>query len=96
MEKTKYFYRPDDYSIYEKVDGGYTSQANIKRHCSGNTYSYETLVDHKFIPCNEEDLPALKEKEDLYYEWMSWSTRPDGHGGNKGGTMEQYLKMKNG
>lgn len=92
----KYLYRPSDYSIFQMIDSGeYTHQDNINREWIGNTYTYKTLINVGFIPCTEDDFEWLKEKHDEYYEYLSWSHRSDGHGGVKGGTFEEFLKIKN-
>lgn len=93
MIKPKYFYRPNDYSIFHKLENGkYTHEMNLKHSWIGHEYEYDILIKCGFVPCTEAELPALKEKHDLYYEWVTWSGRSDGHGGCKGGTMEEYLK----
>jgi len=95
MTKSKYLYRPSDYSIFQMIENGeYTHKDNIDREWIGNTYDYETLIDHGFKPCTEDDFDWLKEKHDEYYEYLSWSHRSDGHGGAKGGTFEEFLKIK--
>jgi hypothetical protein len=92
----KYLYRPDDYSVFQMTDSGeYTHKDNIDREWVGNLYDYRTLIGCGFKPCTEDDFGWLKEKHDLYYEYLSWSSRPDGHGGVKGGTFEEFLKVKN-
>ncbi len=92
----KYLYRPSDYSIFQITDDGtYTHQDNINREWVGHKYSYETLIGHNFVPCTEDDFDWLKEKRELYYEYVAWASRSDGHGGSKGGTFEEFLEIKN-
>jgi len=97
MEKTpKYLVRPTDFSLFVKTESGeYTHELNVRHKWTGNTYTYERLVDSfNFFPCTEKELKKIKEKNDLYYKWMSWTTRSDGHGGVKGGTFEEFLKLQ--
>jgi len=54
-------------------------------------YTYEVLISHDFKPCTEEDFPRLKREQTLYYDFVSWQGRNDGHGGCKGGTIEEYF-----
>lgn len=91
-----YFYRPNDFTVYHKrEDGTYSHQIDIDRGWSGGGgYQYETMVASNFIPCTPEEFPELKRKSKLYYEYLSWSCRPDGHGGSKGGTFEEFLARK--
>jgi len=56
--------------------------------------SYDILKSHGFIKCTESDFSWIREKHKTYYEYLSWSTRSDGHGGSKGGTMKEFLKRK--
>jgi len=92
----KYFYRPTDYAIFQMTDSDeYTHKNNIDREWVGNLYDYTTLIGCGFKPCTEDDFDWLKEKHDLHYEYVSWASRSDGHGGSKGGTFEEFLKQKN-
>jgi hypothetical protein len=90
-----YLYRPNDFSVFHKMKSGeYTHEMNIERGWSGNGYQYNTLIAADFVPCTPEEFPELKRKNKLYYEYLSWASRPDGHGGSKGGTFEEFLARK--
>ena len=90
----KYIYRPNDFSIFVELDNGeYTLEANLESHTQHNSYTYDELVNaFGFIPCTEDELPELKIKHDSHHAYTLWASRPDGHGGAKGGTKEEYLK----
>lgn len=96
METPKYLVRPNDFSVFVKTNSGeYTHEMNIRHKWIGNTYTYERLVDAcNFFPCTEKELKEIKAKNDLYYKWLSWAGRSDGHGGAKGGTFEEFLKLQ--
>jgi len=95
MKRPDYLYRPTDYSIFKKIDNGkYVHMEYIKQGCF-HEYSYESLMNCNFLSCTEDDFIELKKNHDLYYEYLSWSTRSDGHGGSKGGTMAEFLQIKN-
>ena len=94
-KEPEYFYRPNDYSIFYKVKGGYSQKRDIENYV-GSVYSLEVLLSHGFISCTEEELPELKRKHDLHYEYVSWSGRSDGHGASKGGTMNEFLRIVKG
>ena len=96
MEKPKYLVRPGDYSLFVQTEEGeYTHEINIRHNWIGNKYSYERLVDSfNFFPCTEKELKEIKKKNELYNKWISWTTRSDGHGGAKGGTFEEFLKLQ--
>lgn len=55
-------------------------------------YPVDTLLSHGFYPATEEDFPALEKKRQEYVAFTVWQNRSDGHGGIKGGTMEEFLK----
>jgi len=90
-----FFYRPDDFVIFEKIENdNYVLQDNLLRS-HRHEYSYECLCSHNFIPCTESEFPLLKENHDQWMEYMKWYTRSDGHGGSKGGSFDEFLKFKN-
>jgi hypothetical protein len=90
-----YFYRPNDFVVFHKMKNGeYTHEMNIERGWEGNGYQYETMVACDFVPCTPEEFPELKRKSKQYFEYLSWASRPDGHGGSKGGTFEEFLNRK--
>lgn len=87
----QYLVRPDDFVVFtlRNTDGEYSADKN-----SIIKYRYKSLVDLGFYAATEEDLPELKKKSHLYYQWLIWESRPDGHGETKGGTFEEFL-LKN-
>jgi len=42
----------------------------------------------------EDEFPSLIQRGEEYYAYLSWSSRPDGHGGSKGGTIEEFRSHK--
>lgn len=97
MENPKYLARKADGAVWEiNEDGTYTRLENKGDPNRPQTkHEYQTLLRHKFYPVTEEDFPKLKEKFDEYYEWFDWTNRSDGHGGVKGGTIEEFRAIKN-
>ena len=92
-EQPLYMYRPSDFSIYHRVDeNGYVHRDNIGKKDCGNRHRYDTLIFAGFIPCEESDFEELDKKRDEHMNFRKWYNRSDGHGGIKGGTMEEYLK----
>jgi hypothetical protein len=93
-----YLYRPDDYSIFYKVktEEGFTyiHEISFERGYKGHGHQYKTLIACDFKPCTKADFKELAAKKKEYYEWLSWSCRNDGHGGCKGGTMEEFRNRK--
>jgi len=93
-----YLYRPDDYSIFHRVEingeSVYIHEMNIERGYKEHGYAYKTLIACDFKPCTKKDFKSLKEKKEEYYAWLSWTTRNDGHGGHKGGTIEEYRNRR--
>jgi hypothetical protein len=94
MEFPKYLARPTDHTIFERQKNGMYRHLLDKKHYSGHDYSYEKLIECEFYPCEESELSKIREKSKMYYQWLSWHTRSDGHGGIKGGTMEDFLKLR--
>lgn len=98
----KYLVRPDDYHIFEidEFNGCYRSYTtrNIRSDGRPNAqkhFTYENLTkNYNFFPITEEEIPTYEEKHNLYFEFISWQTRSDGHGGVKGGTFEEFLAKK--
>lgn len=93
-----YLYRPDDFAIFYKVEHQgeitYQHEHSFERGYHGHGHKYETLIACDFKPCTKADFKELAAKKKEYYEWLSWSCRSDGHGGSKGGTMEEYRNRK--
>lgn len=96
MELPKYLIRPSDNAIFQLTeDDCYAHKDSINKDYLYNCYPYETLHNLAFTPCDEEDLIEVLEKQKLYFEYQKWVTRSDGHGGIKGGSMSEFLKIKN-
>jgi hypothetical protein len=99
MKTTRYIYRPNDYTVFEEIyDDKFTLQNNIGiknfEMNEFNTYSYDELIGFGFIECQKEELQEVAEKHELHFDYISWSGRPDGHGGAKGGTMDEFLATR--
>ena len=91
-ETPEFLYRSHDYSIFIKVGNGrYYHEIDIKRDWMSDGHDYEVLVNHGFKPCTKDDFEELEARHALYQGYKSYSRRNDGHGGVKGGTMEEYL-----
>lgn len=90
----KYLARPSDGSILKRNENGTYSFMNSKSY-KPNEHELESLLNLDFEIVTEEDFARLKEKYDLYYEWLSWAGRSDGHGGSKGGSFEEFMDQKN-
>lgn len=45
------------------------------------------------MPILESDFPKMEARSEQYYSFLSWHTRSDDHGGIKGGTFEEWLKL---
>jgi hypothetical protein len=105
MKKTKYLVRPNDFHIFEvdESNGCYRSYSNKDvTDSSGwrpNAYAhftFEILTEgYGFFPIEESELEEYKKRSDTYMNYRLWCSRPDGHGGCKGGTFEEYLKLNN-
>lgn len=97
-DKPDYLVRPSDYQTFKKqVNGKYRILHTDIPEQRGNEYDYQTLKSHGFFPCLEEELEEVERKSKFMMEYTQWASRPDGHGGSKGGTMEEYreyLKSK--
>ena len=95
----RYIYRPNDYAVFvEARDNQFTLKATVDKGWAiteSNSYTYEELVgNYGFIECTVDELPKLKKQEDLEFEFTTWQSRPDGHGGAKGGTREEFMASK--
>lgn len=94
----QYFARPDDACVFSLNEDGltYSTYEGKKKFPDSwhHQYSYDVLISHDFYPVTEEDFPALEKKRQEYVAFTVWQNRSDGHGGIKGGTMEEYLNLK--
>lgn len=92
----KYYARKTDGSILELNENGTYSFMESKRRNNGyaHEYSSEIIIDNpNFEEVTESDFPRMELRGEQYYNYLSWSTRSDGHGGCKGGTFEEWLKL---
>lgn len=98
----KYLVRPNDYHIFEidESNGCYRSYTTKNVTRSDGTrpdaqkhFTYENLTkNYNFFPITEEEIQIYEEKNDQYYEFISWQDRSGG--GIKGGTFEEFLTSK--
>jgi hypothetical protein len=98
----KYLVRPSDYHIFE-IDNSnqcyrsYTTQVTYTDGTRPNaqvSFTFENLtMNYGFIPINEGELEKYKELHEAHMNYIMWSRRSDGHGGTKGGTLEEYLEL---
>ena len=102
MKKTKFLVRPSDFMRFEIDESNgcyryYEKKPNKNRQTAYTHFSYDILVNnYNFIPVEENNIKALEsydKQHELHYKFVVWQTRSDGHGGNKGGTMEEYLEQ---
>jgi len=95
----KYLARPSDGVVFSLNEDGKTySLKESKEKFPDNLhhkYKFSNLIALDFYAVEESEFPALKKLQDEYYEFLSWKTRSDGHGGCKGGTIEEFKKYKN-
>lgn len=100
--KPKYLVRPHDSHIFEldETNGCYRSWNTRKITYADGTrpnamshFTFDNLtINYDFFPIEENEIEEYQKKNKLYNKWLSWSNRSDGHGGVKGGTMEEYLE----
>jgi len=81
-------YRPDDYAIFVEYKPNQWGHENSKL-CP---YTKQNLLDAGFLPVKDE--PRIRELHKEYLEFQKWHNRPDGHGGIKGGTIEEFRRLK--
>lgn len=104
MEYPKYLVRPHDFSIYDLDETNncyrYWSR-NPPKYSDGTRpnamehFTYDNLTqNYDFFPIKETQLEMYEQKHNDYYDFVSWQSRPDGHGGSKGGSYEEYLMYK--
>lgn len=79
----------EDRSTYSNLD----FKTNYPEHIQYK-HSLILLKNIGFYAVTEDDFADLKKKGEVYMDYLKWSGRPDGHGGCKGGTMEEFLKLK--
>lgn len=95
----KYLARPTDYAIWSiNKDGRTYSSMKQKEKFPDSLHQktpYQTLIDFEFYPVEEKDFFDLEMRGREYYEFLKWQSRSDGHGGIKGGTIEEFRRQKN-
>ena len=92
----KYYARKKDGEILVKNDNGTYSFISSLKLNSISQYPAEAIVNNpNFMPIFESDFPTMEARSEQYYAFLSWHTRSDGHGGIKGGTFEEWLKLTN-
>jgi hypothetical protein len=95
---TKYLVRPDDFSIFETdpLNGCYRiyhTKETVNRPHAYEHFNFKNLTEnYGWFPIKKKDIPIYEEKCDFHYGFVSWQCRNDGHGGTKGGTMEEYIE----
>jgi hypothetical protein len=99
----KYLVRPKDFQIFDldESNGCYRSWSCKKTYRDGTRpnamvhFTYDNLTrGYGFFPIDESQLEEYTNKSDEYYQFISWQSRSDGHGGSKGGTYQEYLNRK--
>lgn len=94
----KYYARPHDGTVFSLNEDGKTySIEDSKKEFPNNLhnkYTQKTLLTNEFYEVTKKDFPRLKKINKEYLEFMSWYTRSDGHGGIKGGTIEEFRELK--
>ena len=101
----KYLVRPNDYHIFEvdNSNGCYRSYLNRNITRSDGTrpnaqshFTFGVLTNNfDFFPIEESMIEYYTEKNKEYLEYMKWYNRPDGHGGVKGGSIEEFNVLHN-
>jgi hypothetical protein len=96
MEKIEYLYRPDDYAVFIlQEDGKYMHGDNVDKGWSGPSWTYDVLIQKGFRPIKDiDELHEVRRLHLEFREYMDWHCRPDGHGGKKGGTYEEFLEER--
>lgn len=98
IDLPKYLVRPSDFNIYELDDSnncyrfykGYTYPDGTRQNAQRNHTFANLTENHSFFPIEGSQIPEYEEKCDKHYKFVGWQCRPDGHGGSKGGTLEEY------
>lgn len=98
----RFLVRPDDFHIFEidELNNCYRSYSTRSvtyldgtRPNAQTHFTFENLtMNYDFYPIEDSELPIYEKKHQLYLDYTAFASRPDGHGGTKGGTMEEYLQ----
>jgi hypothetical protein len=90
MDKPKWIARTSDGEIFYLRESGKYSMDDSK--FPSYEYEIEHLTEPSFEKVWEENhLNFWEERKKFYSDYIQWFTRSDGHGGRKGGTIEEYL-----
>jgi len=90
-ELPKYLVRPHDHQVFELTENQkYQIKDGNDHDYVHHQHDYNVLISHDFFPCEDEDLEEMEKRQDYYLGFQSWLSRSDGHGGSKGGTLEEY------
>lgn len=102
MKLPTYLVRPEDFHIFDldKTNNRYRSYTtrNVRypdgtRPNAQEIYTFKLLTENfGFFPIKRNELKVYEAKNKLYHKYQNWASRSDGHGGCKGGTMEEYLE----
>lgn len=94
----QYLARPSDGAVFSLNEDGktYSMQEHKEERPKSIHHEYKLshLISVDFYKVEEKDFPELKAKGKEYYEFLSWTSRSDGHGGVKGGTIEEFREYK--
>lgn len=102
---TKYLARRSDGAVLKRNDDGTYSftgdpvkgeSPELDKAMSRRRYPRELLSDTSFEEVTEKDFPWLRLRHEEYYAYHSWASRSDGHGGCKGGTIEEFRALQRG
>jgi hypothetical protein len=85
----KYLARITDGAIFKENEDGTFSMVDSLM-ASPYRYSKDQLSYPMFEEVTEKDFPYLKKRMKEYYSYLAWANRNDGHGGCKGGTIEEF------
>ncbi len=89
---SKYLARRSDGAILKENDDGTFSF--IDTHMvSAYRYDRKALTHAAFEEITERDFPFMENRKNEYYAYESWASRSDGHGGCKGGTIEEFRRL---
>lgn len=101
--KPQYLVRPHDSHVFEldTSNGCYRSYSTRDVVRSDGTkinaqshFTLENLTKHHgFFPIDVEDVADYDAKCNENAKFQLWLSRPDGHGGSKGGTYNEYLQQ---
>jgi len=92
---SKYLVRPNDMMVFEidEFNGCYRTRQEIENR--PNAYEHFTFKNltqnYHFFPIQEDEVDIYQYFNEIYYKFLNWQCRPDGHGGTKGGSFMEFL-----